>query len=66
MTFLSVSERGSPMAHPAGETCLKEAADGSDVAFFSSWTSGHAFNASSKLMYPGLPFSTTESDAYRV
>ena len=54
----SVSVRGWPTAAPAGDTCLKEAAAGSPVASFSSFTSCQELKASRKLMKPGLPFST--------
>ena len=56
--FLSSSVKGMPMAAPAGDTCLKEAAEGMDVASFSSFTNCHALRASRKLMYPALPLRT--------
>lgn len=37
---------GTPIAAPAGETCLKLAAAGKPNANFNSFTSGHAFRES--------------------
>ena len=55
---LSVSSSSSATAAPAGETCLKDVAAASPVAFSRSLTSCQPFNASSRFMYPGLPLST--------
>ena len=55
---LSSSVKGMAMAAPAGETCLKEAAEGIFVVSFSSFTNCQAFKASRKLIYPALPFRT--------
>ena len=52
------SPRGRPTAAPAGDTCLKDAAAGSPVAFLSSFTSCQPFKASRKLIYPGFPLRT--------
>ena len=41
---------GLPSAAPAGETCLKLAAEGRPVASFNSLTSCHELKASSRLM----------------
>ncbi len=46
-------------AAPAGLTCLKEAAAGLPAAASNSRTSCQAPSASRKLMYPGLPLSTS-------
>ena len=56
--FFSTSVSGKPTAAPAGETCLKEVAAGSPVAFFNSFTSCQPLNASKKLIQPGFPFNT--------
>eukprot|EP00479_Gromia_sphaerica_P010660 TRINITY_DN4970_c0_g1_i1.p1 TRINITY_DN4970_c0_g1~~TRINITY_DN4970_c0_g1_i1.p1 ORF type:complete len:168 (+),score=15.60 TRINITY_DN4970_c0_g1_i1:66-569(+) len=55
---LRISLNGTATAAPAGDTCLKEAAAGRFNDCRSSETSCQAFNASSRLMYPGFPFST--------
>ena len=54
-----VSLRGSPIAAPAGLTCLKLAAAGMPVAALSSFTSCQLFRASRKLIYPGRPLITS-------
>ena len=59
----SSAESGTATAAPAGDTCLKDAAAGSPVAARSSRTSCHAFAASRKLMYPGVPLSTVKGAA---
>ena len=48
--FLRSSERGLPIAAPAGETCLNEAALGRPVASLSSLTSCQELNASRRLI----------------
>src|SRR5215471_5988318 len=53
------SVSGRPIAAPAGETCLNEAAAATPVTFRSSRTSCQALSASSKLMYPGAPLRTS-------
>mmetsp|Transcript_19441 Transcript_19441/g.58199 ORF Transcript_19441/g.58199 Transcript_19441/m.58199 type:complete len:269 (+) Transcript_19441:568-1374(+) len=59
-TVFSSSESSTPMAAPAGLTCLNDAAAGLPVAWASSRTSCHAFTASSRLMYPGVPHMTSK------
>ena len=51
-------------AAPAGEQCLNDAAAGRPVTPASSRTSCHALSASSRLMYPGVPQSTSNGSGF--
>ena len=53
--FFNTSLNFIAIPTPEGLTCLNEAADGSPVAFFNSFTSCQPFNASNRLIYPGFP-----------
>merc|ERR1719316_367600 len=62
-TSFSASLSGTPMAAPAGLTCLKDAAAGRSVAIASSCTNCHALIASRRLIYPGVPLTTEKGNS---
>lgn len=62
-TLISSCDRVDSTAHPAGETCLNEAAAAlaGEKARESSWTRAYELSASRRLMYPGDPDKTVWS-----